>query len=300
MICSNINTLYRDPDVFSSRPFPLQKERSINASTLNKMVVQAYQKGIFQLGSPAASSSSSSSSSAPTLKDHEVHIWKVPTERSLEEIAYFSTLLNPEEAERAKNYKLNRDRHPFIVARGILRTLLSYYTGTPPQDILFSYNKNGKPSLTVQSLQFNLSHTKNLALYAFSHTQPIGIDVEDNKHPLRDISELVRSAFSLSEQKQLNELSEDRLTTGFWRCWTRKEAFTKAIGKGFGFPWQNFDVSIGISPKILQIDGDAKEAASWSLNELSLGEDYTASLAIQDHQWVPCLFELDNAAFIQK
>ena len=111
------------------------------------------------------------------LTEHEVHVWRAQLSISPEATSRFQRILSPEEYAKAQRFYFEKDRQYWVAAHGILRVLLSLYTQQAPKEIAFQVNAYGKPSLPAIDpqplLQFNLSHSKELALYAFTHTRQI-------------------------------------------------------------------------------------------------------------------------------
>lgn len=158
------------------------------------------------------------------------------------------TTLSAEERKRADRFRFERDRSRFVAARGMLRMLLAQSLGAEPAAIEFKYSSYGKPSLAgdwaTAGLQFNLSHSQNLALFALAAQNPVGVDVEEI-HPVPNLAELVDLVFSTAEAGELRRLPDEEKEKTFFRIWTRKEACLKATGVGMtGMP-------------------DAKEALGW-------------------------------------
>ena len=73
----------------------------------------------------------------------------------------------------------------------------------------------------------------------------------------------------------------------FFNCWTRKEAYIKAIGKGLTLPLDQFDVSLapGESASLLNAEGAPEEASRWSLKALTPAPGYVAALAVEGYNW---------------
>lgn len=117
------------------------------------------------------------------LSEHEVHVWQANQNAPSSLLHRLQQLLSEEErVRRASRFAFARDRHHFIVARGVLRAILGHYLRVDPGSLRFETNAYGKPSL-VQAraqpwLRFNLAHSHELALYAFSYAGEVGIDVE--------------------------------------------------------------------------------------------------------------------------
>jgi 4'-phosphopantetheinyl transferase len=132
------------------------------------------------------------------------------------------------------------DRERYTVAHANLRRILAAYLNHPPQTLRFHINRFGKPELP-DPLNFNLSHSRTVAVLAVAHGQPVGVDVED----VRPIEPEVADAhFSPSELSDLRGLQGDAWLTGFYRCWTRKEAILKAEGMGLNRALDTFDVAL--------------------------------------------------------
>ncbi len=231
-----------------------------------------------------------------TLAHGQVHIWRVALDRRAAHLQQFMHLLSADEQERAARLYLERDRRRFIVGRGVLRTILGRYLGIEPHQVQFSYKPHGKPYLTASpgqmALQFNAAHSHELALYAFAWGCQVGIDVE-YVHLVPDAEEIAARFFSVRENAALRLLPEEQRQMGFFYCWTRKEAYIKAIGDGLSYPLDRFDVSLGGEEGLqsLDIDGDPGESGRWSLQAFIPAPGYVAALAVEGHDWQPVYWQ---------
>lgn len=223
------------------------------------------------------------------LLPDEVHVWCASLEAAPSTIQGLQRVLSAEEVARAERFRFARDRQHFIVARGLLRTLLGRYLHMAPQDLSFSYNTYGKPALTIQSapdeaswLQFNLSHSRELALFAFTTTRLIGIDIEYMRADI-EYEQLAKHYFSAYEYATLREIPAEQQCEAFYHCWTRKEAYIKARGKGLSLPLDLFDVSLRPEEPaaLLNSREDPSEHVRWSLHALAPGANYAAALAVE-------------------
>jgi len=205
------------------------------------------------------------------LEDDEVHIWSALLDSPPGLITKFEQLLSPGERERALRFHFDRDRTRFIASHAILRTLLGHYLRIEPDSIRFSYGSFGKPSLANEEfdskgLSFNMSYSRQMAVYAFTRRRPIGVDVEfvDSKP---DLLLIAAHFFSKYENASLLELAPELRTEGFFNCWTRKEAFVKAIGSGLNWPLDQFDTSLapGEPAQLLCVRGEPRATSEWSL-----------------------------------
>src|SRR5947207_1179517 len=167
-----------------------------------------------------------------TLGAGDVHVWRVPLAPPAGPLAALASTLRDDERARAARFHFERDRTAFTAARGALRTLLGRYLDHPPDQLIFGYLDKGKPYLITPpgDLQFNISHSGQLALLAFVRGRAIGVDIEQRR-PLRDLLSLARTSFSPSEYVALCGLPPADHLHAFFSCWSRKEAFIKATGE---------------------------------------------------------------------
>ena len=181
-------------------------------------------------------------------------------------VAALAGWLHDDECRRADRFRLARDRRRHVVARGLLRELLAARLGTHPRAVEFSYGAHGKPCLApgsaAQDLRFSVSHSGELALFAFCRGREVGVDVEAVV-PMRDADAVARQFFSPSELRAYRALEPDAREAGFFTCWTRKEACLKALGGGL----QSFLSELDAPP-------------GWSLSSFSPAPGHAAALAV--------------------
>jgi 4'-phosphopantetheinyl transferase len=209
-------------------------------------------------------------STFPVLCEGTVDIWRAPLTASAAEFEQLKSNLSEHDKARAHRFVFERDRDAFTCARGILRELLGRYLGCRPYTIEFEYGDYGKPILagrhTGDPIQFNLSHSRGVAIYGFAVNRKIGVDVElVRQEPRRD--EIAERYFSRRETEELRHSSEDQRTEMFFLCWTRKEAYVKATGLGMKIPLQSFDVSLSPgNPVTLALSAEAD--STWRIVSL--------------------------------
>jgi 4'-phosphopantetheinyl transferase len=226
--------------------------------------------------------SEDSKTNAATLLKDDIHVWKVWLNFFNLELKNFWELLSSDEKTRAERFKFDIHRERFIASRGILRTLLGKYLQIQPQEINFRYTAHGKPYLDHNTdLFFNASDSQNLAIYALTLNREIGVDVEYMKKI--DYLGIAERFFSPNEFQVLKNLPEDQKKQAFFNCWTRKEAFIKAIGEGLSFPLSDFNVSLvpGEAAMLIDIRGDKKAAQAWTMQSLDLADDYSVALVAE-------------------
>lgn len=196
----------------------------------------------------------------------------------------FKNLLSADEVNRASRFKFQKDRNSFIITRGVLRTLLGSYLEITPSEIRLEYTSYGKPYLFDSALKFNVSHSGDMAVFAFVLDTEVGVDIERVKNDF-DVMELARNFFSKEEIAAMEKIPEAQLTRAFYRCWTRKESFIKAEGSGLSFPLDKFAVSLDHDHQasLIQTQWDFKEKENWSLYSFLPQQEYIGALAIRDN-----------------
>jgi len=164
----------------------------------------------------------------------------------LDTISVSAAMLSESERQRASRFTFERDRKRFIAARATLRRLLAARLGVQPEEVELVYGQHGKPALggrfANSELRFNVSHCDDLAVYAFARGREVGVDVEAVRW-FADADDVAARFFSKSENKAYAALDSLDKPSGFFNCWTRKEAFIKAIGDGLNHPLQSFDAT---------------------------------------------------------
>jgi len=214
-----------------------------------------------------------------------VDIWKVYLDRPVLENSE-TGVLSPDEIARANRFHFEKDRVHFVRCRTALRRLLGKYLGIPASEIQFRYSTNGKPQLEAnlnpRALQFNVSHSADLAAIAIGSEHRLGVDLEKIRIDV-DVVSLSTRFFSLRERAELQALPEHLRVSAFFACWTRKEAFLKATGEGLSFPLENFSVSVqpDSNPKLEEVNEDPNVGKQWFLADLHISDGYRAAVAIK-------------------
>ena len=219
------------------------------------------------------------------LSNEDVHIWRASLEQPAGLVHQLSQLLSHDEQTRAARFHFERDRRRFIVGRGALRIMAGRYLGADPDQLRFRYESHGKPYLSVEfnhcGLGFNLAHSNELAVYAFTRGRELGIDVE-YIHSLPDAEQIAARFFSAQENVALHTLPESQRLEAFFNCWTRKEAYIKAIGDGLSHPLDQFQVSLSPEEpaRLLNVEGSPAEATRWSMASWAPTPGYVAALVV--------------------
>jgi 4'-phosphopantetheinyl transferase len=222
----------------------------------------------------------------PVLEAGDVHLWRVSLDQHASVYCELERFLSADERERAGRFHFERDRRRFSTGRGILRAIIGGYLRIRPERVEFSYGLRGKPALAMPveqgTLRFNISHSRNLALFAFTRDQDVGVDLE-YVHTVPDGDQIAERFFSGAERIALQSLPPDQRQEAFFNCWTRKEAYIKAIGDGLSQPLERFDVTLapGDPACLLRVDGDEAQAQRWSMLALTPDQGYKAALVLK-------------------
>jgi 4'-phosphopantetheinyl transferase len=229
--------------------------------------------------------------SLPPLEPDEIHIWRATDADVAAGCQSMLGVLSADEQARAARYKLDGDRTRFSFCRGALRTLLGRYTGRPADEIAFTYGPFGKPYLASNigasgtsggeslPVHFNISHTKGMALFAFSPSFSVGIDVEA-MDPAQDWDSTARHFFHPDERAATAGLSSGQRASAGYALWTCKEACLKAVGEGIGGGLERFCVSPPSPGGDVRVDLPGGFAIDhvW-LHRLDVGTGFAAALA---------------------
>jgi 4'-phosphopantetheinyl transferase len=221
----------------------------------------------------------------------EIHVWSVQLDPPPAEVERLGRSLAEDEWARAHRFRFEKHRRQYVVGRGALRALLAAYLGTRPEAVRFRYGPRGKPFLesdleSAGGLQFNLSNSDEMALVGFVRGPEIGVDIEYLRS-MPDCEQISERFFSESERRVLRGIPGRAKEEAFFNCWTRKEAYLKAVGEGLAAPLDSFDVTLAPDdpPRMLTLEGDPDRAARWFFHHLVPAEMYVGAIAIEGGAW---------------
>jgi 4'-phosphopantetheinyl transferase len=220
----------------------------------------------------------------PQLGRNEIHVWRLRLEADAGARSELVAWLAPGELARAQGFRFEPARRDFLLRRAMLRHVLGDYLDVAPAAVRFSTNEYGKPAVVtiaaLDDLRFSYSHSGKLALLAVTRGREVGVDLEQH-WPMPDALQLASSFFASGEVAALKQLPEAELEPAFFDCWTRKEAFIKALGLGLSFPLNRFAVSLGEPARLLELHDAPTPPGDWTLRSLPVGPGFSAALAVE-------------------
>jgi 4'-phosphopantetheinyl transferase len=231
------------------------------------------------------------------LRQDEVRVWLASLDLGPRAVGRLADLLSDDESARARRLHFRRDAIRFVVGRASLRLRLAECLDVAPAAIRFHYGAHGKPELAApfdrSGLQFNASRSDGIGLIAVTRGARIGVDIE-RIQPLPDLHDIAERMFSPAERRALHGLPPIRRPEGFFNCWTRKEAYVKAVGTGLLHPLTRFTVSLepGEPARLEDVDGDAVAAGRWRFEALEAVPGCAVAIAVETpearregHRW---------------
>ena len=219
------------------------------------------------------------------ISRHNVDVWLTSTDVPDTRVQAVARSLSRAELARAQKFRSRSGYREYVVTRGLLRQVLSSVAGLDPSRADFHYGEHGKPALNArvsgESVAFNVSHSHGLALVALTLGGRLGVDLEKIR-PEVEWRDLARRYFSEAECRALERRPEKDALKAFFTCWTRKEAFVKALGAGVSYGLKEFDVSIDPEEDYaaLTIRSQDEDAAGWLVKHLPVPDSHVAALAV--------------------
>ncbi len=207
------------------------------------------------------------------LPGDEVHVWLA--DLSAPDPGLHS--LSQPERQRAARFIADLHRRRYVIAHHALRLVLASYLDAEPSAIDFETAEGGKPFLPGHPFRFNLSHSGDLALIGLAREREIGIDIEAVRSSA-DLPAVARRFFAPAEVAALERRPEHERLETFFRIWTRKEAYIKALGGGLAIPLDSFEVSLDPGHAALL---RTSASGSWSMRALDTPAGHAAAVVVE-------------------
>jgi len=226
------------------------------------------------------------------LSDGGVHLWTLDLGPDRIDDACHLALLDPAEQERATRFVFPVHRHRFIRRHAIARRILARYLGCAPEAIRFAYGDYGKPRLAPPQnqprLRFSASSSEDVGCLAVTLDRTVGVDVEVPTKAKREAwRSVAKTAFHRDEAAALSRLPAERAGDVFFRLWTLKEAYCKALGTGLQ--------SLEQAPSLYQIAANdsggacalSHQSRKWLCRGLALPDGTAVSLVVGERDMGP-------------
>lgn len=224
------------------------------------------------------------------MEQYFVDVWSGHLTLGADDLQHLAGVLEDGERQKAQAFRLPLMRDRYIAARGLLRQTLAGYLQADPASLKFETGEYGKPCLACGSLHFNISHSGDLLIIAVADFPDIGIDIENIK-PRTSLESLARRCFSEREFDRWRQLPPAQQLETFYRLWTKKEAFVKAVGRGIALGLEQCEVELEEGGALLVIPAEYGPATAWKAIELPVETEACAALVAAN-----CGFELRRFA----
>ena len=191
------------------------------------------------------------------------------------------TLLDAHERAQADRFYFASDRLTYVVAHGLLRSVLARHAGKQGAELRFLRTRFGRPELDGSEggrdrIRFSLSHSRGLVGCAVTLAVDVGLDVEAARRPAPlDVAERY---FAEKELSWLRARLPPEQDDWFYALWTLKEAYMKGVGLGLALPLQSFGVQPTPegSARLLLPHPEQTEPGPWTLRWWRLERHWTA------------------------
>ncbi len=217
------------------------------------------------------------------LGNDELHIWHLKLQLDESQANSAQHLLSDIQRDKYHRRSSPYLKQQYLAGRYYLLTLLGAYTSQEPEEVLLSYSRLNKPSLSNENLniEFNFTDTDGHGMFAFSRKRQVGVDIECLD---RDIN------FSAIAQRRFTEQELDfvmpKNQIDHQRClaiWTRKEAYGKATGQGINFKMNQRNL-YEESPNSQAYCFTDEQNLAWTCRQISIGNKYIASVVHEGHE----------------
>jgi 4'-phosphopantetheinyl transferase len=192
--------------------------------------------------------------------------------------------LCPDEQQIARRFVFEADRQQYLGCRGMLRAILGACLKRNPATLEFWTDPGGKPHLCDDELFFNLSHSGDMAAIVVARGRRVGIDIQAAAS-VRSPARVAQRFFSRRESDKVNALTGEAQRRAFCDCWTRKEAYVKALGAGMSLPLSSFEVTLLPDEPVRLLKPAAIDTSDWRLAAIDVGRGYAGAVAVEGTGW---------------
>ncbi len=227
----------------------------------------------------------SDTANVPHLLPGEIHLWTASKVALKDHIGRLQSVLSPEEKKKAAYYKFEPVQKSYIISQAVLRLLLAGYLNGYPSDVKIGVHNKGKPFLMNDtSLNFNISNSYDICVFAFSRDGEVGIDLEKIRE-LPDIDQLIEKNLTSREKAYVLKDPDQKLSR-FFQFWTFKESYLKAIGEGMRLTPENLDFALEDGTISLRSVRLGVDASDWLFKGFTRDGNYTGTLTYKKKETV--------------
>ena len=225
------------------------------------------------------------------MSRHFVDVWQADLNQALKCLPNLAAVLDSQEKQRASAFRQPLSGNRFRAVRAINRHVLASYLSTQPESLEFVITEHGKPNLLDADLYFNISHTQHWLQIAVANLPDIGVDIEQIK-TRSNLAAMARRSFADSEFRYWQSLPEPQSLEVFYRLWTKKEAFVKAVGRGIAMGLNRCELEPHQDGQLIAIPEDYGVASDWKVTEIAFAAGISSALVTPNIG-----FELNYKAF---
>ena len=208
------------------------------------------------------------------------------TRTTKDDLRKAGSILSPDEKERARKYRFEKDYKLYMAGKIMARTILGKYFNIRPDEVQFRVDEYSRPHLMYpgkKDFDLNISHSGEYVIAGISD-RPIGVDIERIKPVGLDIAGVC------FHDREIKYLFSDRkkIYENFFRLWTLKEAFIKAVGQGLSYPLKDFYFSMdnkGIKLNFVK----SGLTDSWNFTDIHIDNNYKSAVCVNTNESLPCI-----------
>ncbi len=220
------------------------------------------------------------------MNEKSIHVWWSNLDQPQNIVDNCHSFLSSEEKNRINKYNTQLLKNRQVMSKAILKKLLSLYLEKNVKEINFIYNNYGKPYIAcdkvANSVKFNISHSENVGIFAFTLNDDLGVDIEKVKEYI-EIDGIKEICFTNFEKEWYDNLNNEFKLEAFYKIWTIKEAFIKAIGEGFSYPTINLELTneSGNQIKIRKIYSKEYSNVNYKVNTFPSKSGFVSSVVYE-------------------
>ena len=201
-------------------------------------------------------------------------------------------MIQSEEKERIEKFRYQADMISSLVGRLFLRGFAMQTLGLDNRSVKLMRTERGKPVLEVDcGWDYNISHAGDWVVFAAGQNRQVGLDVmrttDCRVDRLEEFFRVMNRQFTEQEWTFIRgeRENDEKQLERFFRNWTLKESYVKAIGTGLNIDLRslNFKIVENLTPSGGVITSTRLESGGeislWRFEESILGGDHVVCLA---------------------